>query len=104
LIATISGRSAYSPIVGINAAYRPFADTTKTIQECFSMGEVLTAADVASLLQVHPKTVYRLARRGLIPGRKLGGGWRFMKDEILNRVAIPEEEKQRPENPGALRR
>ncbi|MGH7832787.1 MAG: helix-turn-helix domain-containing protein [Candidatus Binatia bacterium] len=68
------------------------------------MGEILTAADVASLLQVHPKTVYRLARRGLIPGRKLGGGWRFMKDEILNRVAIPEEEKQRAGTPGGLGR
>jgi excisionase family DNA binding protein len=76
----------------------------RQFRSVFAMGEILTAADVAALLQVHPKTVYRLARRGLIPGRKLGGGWRFMKDEILNRVAIPEEEKQRAGTPGGLGR
>jgi excisionase family DNA binding protein len=47
------------------------------------MEEILTASQVAELLQVHPRTVYKLAKRGSIPGRKFGGGWRFSKSEIM---------------------
>jgi len=45
--------------------------------------EILTAAQVASLLQIHPRTVYKLVKQGSLPGRKFGGGWRFSKSEIL---------------------
>lgn len=55
------------------------------------MKELLTASQVASLLQVHLRTVYKLARKGMIPGRKFGGGWRFSKSEILRMVAGKEE-------------
>lgn len=47
------------------------------------MGEILTAAEVADLLHIHPRTVYKLARKGLIPAGKFGGSWRFSKKEIL---------------------
>ncbi len=47
------------------------------------MEEILTASQVASLLQVHPRTVYKLVKQGSIPGRKCGGGWRFSKNEIM---------------------
>ena len=47
------------------------------------MEEILTASQVASLLQVHPRTVYKLVKQGSIPGRKFGGGWRFSKSEIM---------------------
>jgi len=49
--------------------------------------QILTASQVAELLQVHLRTVYKLARRGLIPGRKFGGGWRFSKEEILKMIS-----------------
>ncbi len=42
-----------------------------------------TADQVADLLQVHVRTVYRLVNRGLLPGKKIGGGWRFNRDKIL---------------------
>jgi excisionase family DNA binding protein len=45
--------------------------------------EILTASQVASLLQMHPRTVYKLVKQGSIPGRKFGGGWRFRKSEII---------------------
>jgi excisionase family DNA binding protein len=48
--------------------------------------EILTAGQVAELLQVHLKTVYKLARKGHLPGRKLGGGWRFSKSQIMEMV------------------
>ena len=51
------------------------------------MEQILTASQVAELLQVHLRTVYKLARKGLIPGRKFGGGWRFSKDEIMRMIS-----------------
>jgi excisionase family DNA binding protein len=45
--------------------------------------EILTANQVADLLQIHPRTVYKLVKQGSLPGRKFGGGWRFSKSEIL---------------------
>ena len=51
------------------------------------MEQILTASQVADLLQVHLRTVYKLARRGLIPGRKFGGGWRFSREEILKMIS-----------------
>ena len=45
--------------------------------------ELLTSSEVASLLRVHPKHLYRLLRQGL-PGHRLGRGhWRFRRDEVL---------------------
>ena len=51
------------------------------------MEEILTAEQVANMLQVHVRTVYRLARQGGIPSRKLGGGWHFSKGRILQLLA-----------------
>jgi excisionase family DNA binding protein len=54
------------------------------------MDDILTAEQVAELLQIHVRTVYKLVRKGLLPGRKFGGGWRFSKNEILKMVAANE--------------
>ena len=48
--------------------------------------EILTATQVASLLQIHPRTVYKLVKEGSLPGKKFGGGWRFSKLEIMAMV------------------
>lgn len=56
------------------------------------MEDIITAEQVASLLQVHVRTVYRLVRRGAIPGRKLGGSWRFSKGMILELLACDEQD------------
>jgi excisionase family DNA binding protein len=39
--------------------------------------EVLTAKDVASLLQVSHATVCKLARQGVLPAFRVGTEWRF---------------------------
>jgi putative molybdopterin biosynthesis protein len=44
--------------------------------------ELLTSAEVARLLRVHPKHVYRLLRAGL-PGLRVGGEWRFRAERVL---------------------
>ena len=43
---------------------------------------LLTSAEVAELLRVHPKHVYRLLRRGM-PARRAGGKWLFSREEVL---------------------
>ena len=42
----------------------------------------LTVREVADLLSVDSKTVYRLAHRGELPGFKVAGSWRFMRNDI----------------------
>jgi excisionase family DNA binding protein len=51
------------------------------------MHEVITPAEVAVLLQIHVKTVYRLVRQGVLPGRQIGRRWRFRRTEILALVS-----------------
>jgi putative molybdopterin biosynthesis protein len=44
--------------------------------------QLLTTAEVAEVLRVHPKHVYRLLRKGL-PARRVGSEWRFSRDDVL---------------------
>ena len=42
----------------------------------------MTVREVATYLNVDEKTIYRLAKRGEIPGFKVAGTWRFKKGDI----------------------
>lgn len=42
----------------------------------------LTVREVASYLGVDEKTIYRLVKRGELPGFKVAGTWRFKKGDI----------------------
>ncbi len=44
--------------------------------------EILTVKELARYLKMDKHTVYRLARKGILPGVKIGGEWRFKKDLI----------------------
>jgi excisionase family DNA binding protein len=44
------------------------------------MNDLLTPIEAGLYLNVHLQTIYRLAKEGKIPGRKIGGRWRFKKD------------------------
>ncbi|MDD5255193.1 MAG: helix-turn-helix domain-containing protein [Candidatus Omnitrophica bacterium] len=44
--------------------------------------DILTAKEVAEYLALHPFTVQRYARQGLIPAFKIGSDWRFHKKYI----------------------
>jgi len=44
--------------------------------------EFLTPNELSRILKLHPFTVTRLAREGKLPGFKVGGVWRFRKDEF----------------------
>ena len=44
--------------------------------------DIFTIKEVAEYLKLTRKTAYRLAAEGKIPGFKVGGSWRFRRDEI----------------------
>lgn len=44
--------------------------------------DILTIKEVAEYLKLTLKTTYRLASEGKIIGFKVGGSWRFRRDEI----------------------
>lgn len=50
------------------------------------MEQIMTPADVAVLLKMHLKTVYKLAEKGIIPGKRVGRSWRFNRGEVLELV------------------
>src|SRR5438105_4721101 len=52
------------------AKYPPVSESTLTVQE------------MARRLRVQPATVYRLLRRGMLQGTKVGGVWRLSAAEL----------------------
>jgi len=42
--------------------------------------QIMTPKEAASYLGLHPITIYRLVKKGGVPGFKVGGQWRFKKD------------------------
>ncbi len=68
--------------------------------------EDFTIESLARYLHLTPQQVARLADRGRIPGRKVGGQWRFSRDEIHHwleqRVGLAEDDGL-PEVEGVLR-
>jgi PTS system nitrogen regulatory IIA component len=45
--------------------------------------EVLTTEEAAAFLKLTPFTVRDYARRGILPARKAGKGWRFYKPDLV---------------------
>jgi excisionase family DNA binding protein len=44
--------------------------------------EIFTIKELSEHLRVHPTTIYRLLRQGLLPGFRVGSNWRFSRDAI----------------------
>lgn len=49
--------------------------------------EILDVAGAAELLGVSPWTIYQLARKGTIPGTRVGKEWRFARQVLIQWVA-----------------
>lgn len=43
---------------------------------------VMTVKEVSTYLRLAESTVYKLAQEGQLPGRKVGGAWRFSRKGI----------------------
>ncbi len=46
--------------------------------------QIWTIEELATFLQISEKTIYRLAGEGKVPGFKVGGAWRFKREEIYS--------------------
>ncbi len=57
--------------------------------------EILTLKEVANYLKLTEKTAYRLAADGKLPGFKVGGSWRFKREDVSAWI-----EEQKPNNKG----
>ncbi|MFA0114596.1 helix-turn-helix domain-containing protein [Vibrio sp. 10N.261.46.E11] len=44
--------------------------------------QILTLKEVAAYLKLAEKTTYRLAIEGKLPGFKVGGSWRFKREDL----------------------
>jgi excisionase family DNA binding protein len=51
------------------------------------MEEIMTPSEVANLLKVHLKTVYKLAEKGVIPGSRIGRSWRFSRSDVMEVIS-----------------
>lgn len=50
---------------------------------------VMTVSEVAAYLKIAESTVYRLVKEGRLPGRKVGGAWRFSRQELEKWLVQP---------------
>lgn len=48
-----------------------------------SFEPLLDSEHAAALVKVHPKTLQRHARHGLVPGLRVGNLWRFRASDLL---------------------
>ena len=56
--------------------------------------EIMTLKEVAEYLKLAEKTAYRLAAEGKLPGFKVGGSWRFKREEVER--WIEQKSKRKP--------
>jgi excisionase family DNA binding protein len=56
--------------------------------------KVITIGELTEYLRVHRSTVYRLLKKGQLPGFRMGSDWRFNREDIdhwrLQQNAAPE--------------
>jgi excisionase family DNA binding protein len=45
--------------------------------------EILTTDEAAEFLSLTPYTIREYAKKGIIPARKVGKSWRFIKADLL---------------------
>lgn len=57
------------------------------------LDDIFTMHELADYLKLNEKTAYRLVAQGEIPGFKVGGSWRFRREDIIDWVK--EQMKQR---------
>ncbi len=57
-------------------------NTGPALPQRLTRADVMTAVEVAELLQLPVSTVYYLARRGELPASRLGRTWRFLRPRL----------------------
>lgn len=61
--------------------------------------ETLDVAEAAALLRAEPETIMQLARKGTIPGTRIGKSWVFLREDVIaflkEEIAKDTEERRR---------
>ncbi|MBF6569678.1 MAG: helix-turn-helix domain-containing protein [Candidatus Binataceae bacterium] len=58
-----------------------------TTDRNYTIPRVMTVKELSSYLRVHPSTIYKLLRRGELPGFRIGTDWRF-NAEVIDRWCL----------------
>jgi excisionase family DNA binding protein len=61
----------------------------------------MTVRDVATMLNVDEKTIYRLVQKGTLPGFKVAGAWRFQWSDIQTWIDSKKQTSSTPVTPGS---
>ncbi|MEQ3636469.1 helix-turn-helix domain-containing protein [Alcanivorax sp.] len=56
------------------------------------LDDIMTLKEVAGYLKLAEKTAYRLAADGKLPGFKVGGAWRFRREDMERWIADKKKE------------
>ena len=49
--------------------------------------QIMTVEEVADFLKLSKITIYKLVKKGQLPGFRVGNSWRFRKDKILEIIS-----------------
>jgi excisionase family DNA binding protein len=66
----------------------------------YNLPRVMTVRELSAYLRVHPSTIYKLLRRGELPGFRIGTDWRF-NAEVIDRWCL--ERNMKPADEVAMR-
>jgi excisionase family DNA binding protein len=59
------------------AVMQPALDSREPESTAGAFERVLNTEEAAALLQIHPKTLQKMAREGTVPAFRIGDLWRF---------------------------
>jgi len=65
----------------------------QSMEPKYTLPRVMTVKELSAYLRVHPSTIYKLLRRGELPGFRIGTDWRF-NAEVIDRWCIERNSKQ----------
>jgi len=63
--------------MGNQAALQQVPDSRESRSPATTFERVLNTDEAAALLQIHPKTLQKMAREGTVPAFRIGDLWRF---------------------------
>lgn len=64
------------------ATLQQLPDSRESESIAMSFERVLKTEEAAALLQIHPKTLQRMARQGIVPAFRIGDLWRFRASSL----------------------
>ena len=68
--------------MGDQAVLQPVPDSQQSESPAITFERVLNTEEAATLLQIHPKTLQKMARAGTITAYRIGDVWRFRASDL----------------------